>query len=122
MSHHPYPAVLPTECLTTVISLIRNRQVADQPAEFANCLWTMVGFGLKLGFGDPDAHEEKFGAADVPSDKELNECHAALASYEDDGPSFAAAEGEQAIDPATIVVLVQLVMQIIEFLRNRKKK
>lgn len=121
---HPYPESLPVDCLTDIVSLIRSRQVAAEKAKFFNCVWTVQGYAQKLGFGDP---EQQFGEAAPLQEadaNQLDDCAVALLSFKSevsDEPTFGA-DGEEAIDPATILVLIELAMKVIEFIRNRRNK
>ncbi len=121
---HPYPEALPVDCLTDIVNLVRSRQVAAEKAKFFNCVWTVQGYAQKLGFGSPD--EERFGAAPLQEAdaNQLDDCAIALLSYKQevsDEPTFGA-EGEEAIDPLTVLAIIEMAMKIIEFIRNRRNK
>lgn len=120
MAHHPYPETLPVECITEIIRTVRQRKIAEDAANFANCLWTVVGFGLKVGVGEATHEDGPFGAADV-SVEQLDECHNALAEASTLSAAEFGADDPNKLDPATIALLIQLAMQIITAWLNRKK-
>jgi hypothetical protein len=123
---YAYPPSLPVDCLTDIVNLIRSRQVAAEKAKFFNCVWTVQGYAQKLGFGDPDS-EERFGAAPLEDAdcNQLDDCQVALLTYKrevsDEPQTFAAAEGETAIDPLTVLAIIEMAMKIIVFIRERRK-
>jgi hypothetical protein len=116
LSHQAYPA-FSLDCVKDVIRIVRGGTITAELPLFAKCVYTLVGAGLGAAIGEPPDVAPALAAAD--SDAELRECCAALESVA--GVQMAAAEGEQAIDPATIALLVQLAVQLIQAFLNRKK-
>lgn len=112
-----YPQSLPLECISAVVSMVRNREVAEKKAEFAHCVWEIQGFAQKSLLGEG---EHNFGDAGPWSEAELTECATALKDFQDEPPTFGATE-EEAIDPATLMILVQLAIKLITALANRRK-
>lgn len=117
MAHQPY-APFDLDCIKDIIRMVRGRTVREELPLFAKCVHSLVGAGLGATIGEPDLVEPSFGAADV-SDADLNECAAALQEFE--GQSFGAEADAEAIDPATISLLIQLAMTLIQkWLEKRK--
>lgn len=116
--HHPYPETLPVECVTEIIGIVRSGEVREKVDHLANCAWTIAGYGLRVSLGEPQ-HEETFGSAgDVD---QLEECKAALESACSEQESFGAAADAEAIDPATLAIILQLAIKVITALINRRK-
>lgn len=115
----PYPQSLPLDCITRIVGLIRNREVSANKAEFFHCVWEVQGFAQKSLVGDAD---HSFGASPVVGyDAELRDCCAALKDFHDDGESFGATAADESLDPATIIMLVQVAIALIQKLLNRKE-
>lgn len=114
----PYPQSFPLECITLIVAMIRNREASARRAEFAHCVWELVGFGLKATLGDAS---HAFGAAGDVDDDKLRECVTALKDYQDDGEAFGADSADEGIDPATLMILINLAVTLIQKWLNRKE-
>lgn len=118
--HAPYPP-LSLECVTEIIRMVRGRTVRDEIKLFAKCVYELVGGGLSLFPGEPEEVEPLIGAADVPTDQ-LQECKAALEQVQAEAQSFGAdADDAEAIDPATLAMLIQLAVTLITKWLERRK-
>jgi hypothetical protein len=117
MSHQPYPT-FELDCIRDLVRMVRGRTVRTELPLFAKCVYTLVGAGLAASVGEPDLVEPSFGSADV-SDADLLECQAALQEFE--GTFGAEADGAEAIDPATLAMLIQLAVTLITKWLERRK-
>ena len=115
MSHQPYPDFSPS-CFGDIIRIGRGGTIREELPLFVKCLYTIEGAALKATVGEPDAFGTPFDSA---SRDDLVECQAALAAIKEDGPGVFGADGA-AIDPATIAIIVQSVMALINLWLNRK--
>jgi hypothetical protein len=119
MSHQPY-APFDLDCVKDIIRMVRGRTVREELPLFAKCVHTLTGTALGATIGEPYLVEPSFGAAEV-SDADLNEAAAALQEYQ--GASFGA-EGDsaEAIDPATLAMLIQLAVTLISKWLERRQQ
>lgn len=119
MPHTSYPPFALTP-ITEIIQAVRAGTLRDDVPLAAKCAWEIVGMGLGATVGEPAEHPHAFGAGPEVSTADLEECKAALESVE--GQSFGAAGDEaEAIDPATLAMLIQLAVSIITKLIERRK-
>lgn len=124
MSCQTYPSLgQGIECAKDALAIYQAGEVQEKKAEFACHCWNVAGVGLSLSLGDPHA---KFAAEDCPDDcsaledlaaalKE-DECQAALCG------TYGADDDKEAIDPSAILLLVKLVVDLINWWKNRKDK
>lgn len=120
---HPYPETLPVDCLSDIVSIVRNGMPAERRSELVNCGWTVVGFGLKLGFGDPNADPNIFKSVELPDDTVLEECQTACSTVTNElEPGFGAADDEKVGSIASVVALFSLAVQVFKFIREHRKK
>lgn len=112
-----YPSSLPLDCISRIVTLVRAREVSANKAEFFHCVWEVQGFAQKSLLGD-GSH----GAMPVAGyDADLAKCAAALLDFQDDGESFGADAGDADLDPATILLLINVAVTLIKKLLNRKE-
>lgn len=118
-THEPYPQ-FSVECLKDLLRIIRGGTVREELALFAKCLYSMVGAALSATIGDPPGPVASTERLADPTNEELEECRAALASMKEDGHGIYGAN-EAAIDPATLTLIINLAVQLITaWLAKRK--
>lgn len=114
-SHAPYPA-FDLDCMREVVRIVRGGTILTEKKLFAKCVYELTGAGLSLTIGEPDVLGPFAGTVE-PSLTDLEDCCSAL----QDADVFGAAEDE-AIDPATIMLLVELAVKIITAIIERRKQ
>jgi hypothetical protein len=125
MSRLPYPA-LAFDNLTAAIDIVRAGQVLEKRDLFANLAWNIQGPLQSLAFGNPDKPltsgnadfqiglDERIEEFAAVLDGARSQCRAVAAT----GPAAADA---QAVDPATILAIVNIVLQLIDAWRKRRQ-
>jgi hypothetical protein len=129
MARLPYPT-LEFDNLTRIIDIIRAGQIVEKRSLFANLVWNVQGPLMALALGNPD---KTAATASVEEDADLQ------ADFEERLGVFAemldrarlhygavqtAAPGDsdaKTIDPATILAIINLVLQLIDAWRKRKQ-
>jgi hypothetical protein len=126
MARLPYPA-LAFDNLTAAIDLFRAGEVIERRDVFANLVWNIQGPLQSLVFGDPD---KKAVSADDPEaqadmDERLDEFGSMLDRALPQLSAVAVADSTHAdtaaIDPQTILAIVNVVLQLIDAWRKRKQ-
>jgi hypothetical protein len=128
MARLPYPA-LALDNLTLAIDLFRSGMVVEKRDLFANLVWNIQGPLQSLVFGDPDkkAVSAAFEGFDLIADFEerLEEFAGVLNRDSAQFVAVSAAkpgdEDPKSIDPATILAIVNLVLQLIDAWRKRRQ-
>jgi hypothetical protein len=129
MARLSYPA-LAFDNLTAAIDIVRAGQIVAKRDLFANLVWNIQGPLQSLVFGNPDkptvveilAEEadrqaniedrlEEFGSLLLCAQKQYEVASATAATDAD----------PKAIDPATILAIVNIVLQLIDTWRKRKQ-
>jgi hypothetical protein len=129
MARLSYPA-LAFDNLTATIDLFRAGQVLEKRDLFANLVWNIQGPLQSLIFGDPDRKtlatadgEDADGQADL--DERLDEFGKILDRAVPQLSAVAVANctdaDATAIDPATILAIVNVVLQLIDAWRRRRQ-
>jgi hypothetical protein len=127
MSRLPYPP-LAFENLTQAIGIFRTGEIVEKRALFANLAWNVQGPLMALVFGDPDRtlgavfDEDADHEADL--EKHLDDFEGMLIRTKMQLSSVAlSARGPdaQAIDPATILAIVNVVLQLLDAWRKRRQ-
>jgi hypothetical protein len=118
----PYPQ-FSLITVTTLWTMLRERTVRDNPKSFAKHLYVLLGAALGLLVGEPDDVQPLFGDAEEADDATLEGLLGELKAAQEDGiaETFGAAEGEQAIDPATLAILINLAVTLIQKIIERRK-
>lgn len=120
MSHQPYPA-FDIDCAKDIVRIVRNGAIAAEAPLFAKCVYTLAGAGLAMSVGEPSDVQGVFGDAEVTTD-DLEECLNALQKAEDSSEeNFGAGDEAEAIDPATIAMLIQLAITLITKWLERRR-
>ncbi len=122
-THEPYPR-LSTECFGDILRIVRSRAVRDELALFLKCVYTLLGAALGATVGEPPGPmASQFDAAlSECTLGELVELRSSLTAFQDDmadGIEVYGA-GDTAIDPATLAIIMQLVMALINKWINKK--
>ncbi|MCC6125685.1 MAG: hypothetical protein IT426_12030 [Pirellulales bacterium] len=128
MARLPYPA-LALDNITRAIDIVRAGQVVEKRDLFANLAWNLQGPLQALVFGNPDApptaaaiDEDADLAADL--DERLDEfawvLDCARSQYNAVAAANDVAADAKSIDPATILAIVNIVLQLIDAWRKRR--
>jgi hypothetical protein len=128
MTRLAYPT-LAFDSLSQAIGLLRAGQAIEQRALFANLVWNVQGSLQALALGDPDkqlAGGAGNGYATPPAlESQLEEFDGALRSAQSQlaAATTAAAESDapNAVDPATIMAIINVVLQLIDAWRKRRQ-
>lgn len=119
-----YPTALPLDCFRTVVSDIQTRQVVQDKANFAQCLWNVQGYlqGMLLGTGAE--HVSGFGAApgrDLSQDENLRAVAEALQQFQGEmarsenyATAMATAPPEQGFWISVILQAVPVILQLLQ--------
>jgi hypothetical protein len=129
MARLPYP-VLAFDNLTAAIDLFRAGQVLEQRDLFANLAWNIQGPLQSLVFGDPDRKslaaadgEAPDGQADL--DERLDEfgkmLDRSMAQFSAVAATRSTDADTHAVDPATILAIINVVLQLIDAWRKRRQ-
>jgi hypothetical protein len=123
MNHYDFEARIPVDHVLHIISVVREEGVAGNTSKLMICLGSAIGeLGAFLGtFGPSPVGDQQF-VDEVPVDTmSLQDCCDALEK------KFSVLKGlsvvkqdEAGIDPATIALLIQLALKLIELWRNRR--
>lgn len=120
MSHVLYPTQFPVQCALDVVSLIRSGNYKDHIPEFGLHLWNLQGYAQYAALGLPPNHA--FSAGPLASDEQLSELEDNLVAFTEDADRGAFGASAEAIDLATILLLIQVASQVIAFIRTLRKK
>ena len=129
MARLPYPS-LALDNLTAAIDLFRAGQVIEKRDLFANLAWNIQGPLQALAFGNPDkqlsgaaAEEDADFQADL--DERLDEfagiLDRTLVQFSAVAAAGADAADTKTIDPATILAIINVVLQLIDAWRKRRQ-
>lgn len=136
MLHQPYPK-LELECVTTLVDITRRGALKAEIKTAAKCAYNLGGAGLGIFVGEPEDvivgdAITLVGAQAVavePSIEELEDCRNQLSAAMPDilEGNFGAVGGfgedaTENLDPATLALLMQFAMKMIELFMNRKKR
>ena len=117
----PYPQ-FSLVTVTTLWTMLRERTVRDNPKAFAKHLYVLMGAALGLLVGEPEDVPPLFGDVEQADDANLESLMTELKAVKEEGlETFGAAEGEQAIDPATIIMLIQVIVPLIQKILERRR-
>lgn len=119
--HAPYPA-FDLDCIRDIIAIVRAGEVRPRLAEFVKCVYILTGAALSVTVGEPEGVEPLVGAPKA-DDELLEEAKAALAEAEEGLHGFgAAADDAEAIDPATLMLIIQLATKLIEAWLSKRRQ
>lgn len=123
MPHIDYPA-FSLDPIQDVVRAVRAGTLRDDLPLAAKCAWEIVGMGLGATVGEPAEHPHGFGAngGEEANVEDLEACRDGLQQL--DVQTFGAAGDSadaEAIDPATLTMLIQLAVSIITKLIERRK-
>lgn len=122
VAHHvtPPPA-LPVGCISEIISIVRNGQTRERAACLYWCSMDCVAYAGGVIFGPPEGHKhESFGSLGDEQER-IDECCVALAQAQLELQSFGAGEDTPAIDPATLLLIVQTIALAIELFKRLRR-
>lgn len=117
-----YPQTLPLDCISTLASIVKSRQVAVRKQEFGICAWnvqgylqnTLLGSPLVSASGPPEVSEEQ--------ETEFDNLYNACGEYNDHAFAALPEEVTGIVDPMTVIAILSSIMQLIEMFKNRKNK
>lgn len=116
-----YPENLSTEALVEAISIVRQGEAVTQRDKLGLLLWNVQGSFQAIVLGHP-ADGSQLRAPHACFSDDLIESAAAAFQSELDKPKVAAADYVGVVDPATIMVIIQSVMALIQMIRDRRNK
>jgi hypothetical protein len=128
MSRLSYPA-LAFENISAAIDLVRAGQVVEKRDLFANLVWNIQGPLQSLVLGNPDkpltaAADDEAVDSQIDLGERLDEFAWMLDNAQKQYCAVAAAKpvdaDAQTIDPATILSIVNIVLQLIDAWRKRR--
>lgn len=100
---------MPTEAIADIIRIITSGRVREEWALLVRSLF-------EVGIALVDLVDDKTFSADPADEAKIAELESTLNGFHAEGYGASTAE---AIDPATIMVIVQLVLTLIEKLRKK---
>ena len=112
-----YPAQLPVEAGTQVFDIVRRGAILTESDVFAHRAWNIQGYLQSRAFGNPgNLAAESFGV----SNGELEELEQKLTTAVDELEKNQYTGGIEAgaIDPVTIIMAIDLIIQLIKILRG----
>lgn len=120
-----YPAYQPFSLapITDLARIIRGGTIKEDSRLFCKAGHTLAGTGLGVYPGEPEGVEELTLAAAVDSDvptEAIEDCVGAIDGLLDDGLP-AKGEGEEAFDPTTILMILQIVGPFLKKLIERRR-
>ena len=117
-----YPQTLSLPCITKVVQIVRAGEIVERKDELGMAAASVQLYLQRVTLGVPaDAEEGVFAAAPEVEAATIDEletaCRSAVEQLEDDPNGRAA--NVKAFDPATLAMILELVMQLINLWRNR---
>lgn len=140
--HVSYPMNFPLQCAIDVTTLVRAGNVKDHIPELGLHLWNIQGYMQRVTLGVP-ASDTMFGSNPlIPGVRQFDEFEKSLPALlealpkpeesageetkgkkaKKDKEEFGAAAPAAAIDPATVLLLIQMASQIYELIKLWRKK
>jgi hypothetical protein len=118
-----YPDVLDLSCVTTLIDIVKNRQINERKQELAICAWNVQGYLQKIFIGvAPKASYGLVYAHSGELQEGLEELEVVLSNYEVAPQVFGAEDEKEVKDIGTIIMVVSLVLQLLRTLGFIKNK
>lgn len=124
MAHLAYPG-FSLECAQEIFRMLRGRTVRQEFKLFMKCQWMLQGGAYGVVPGEPDQVEPSFASGPECDEETARNVLAELKAVGDEGipETFGAAdENAEAIDPATIAIIIQLVTTLIQKWIERRKQ
>lgn len=114
--HTPYPLQFPTECFTELFSSVREGKILEDIESNALHAWNIQGYLMSKVIGDPGPLSgESFGVSQTDLD-EVEQCCAR--AIDDLKAKQYTGGSEAAIDPATIILIIEVIAQLIKLFRR----
>lgn len=105
------------EVITEPVRIIRAGTVKEEFPKLAKCAHSFAGTVLGATVGEPsDVDGPVMGQTEGVTDKQVEEFAAAYESLE----TYGAADGDKALDPVTISLILSLVKMAFEAWRKRR--
>lgn len=123
VTHHvtPPPAI-PIGCMSEIIAIVRNGQVRERAACLYWCAMDCAAYAGGVIFGPPEGHEHQAFGSTGDEQERIAECCMALEQARSELQSFGAAgEDTPAIDPATLLIIVQAIALAIELFKRLRR-
>lgn len=122
-----YPKTVDFECVTTMLSIVKNREVMDRKQEFCKCGWNVAGYLLYISIGDvPGDYRGVIYAHSGTLQDSLEDMEAELDSYLSTlGLPGAPNPEDEPGDLATVLLIVSTVINLLRalgFVKNRRNK
>jgi hypothetical protein len=121
--HAPYPP-FSLDCVRELYRIITSGAIRTEIKLFAKCTYELVGSGLALVPGEPEDVQPIFGEVGGDGYAELDKLQHELVAVKEVGlpPEMYGASDDAAIDPSTLMLLIDLALKLIQAIRNRRKK
>lgn len=122
-AHRPYEPFR-LDCVTELWRIISTRKVREETALFLKEVHSLIGSGFLMFVGEPEGVEPLVGdALDDGAIEHLqglqDRCKAAL---EDGIPETFGAGAEEAITPDQILLIIQVVSMVIDWIKKRREE
>lgn len=117
-----YPEVLDLESLTTIIDIVKKRELNTRRQEFCLCGWNAAGYLLKISVGLPNkGPSSTFYAHSGAIQEGLEELEELLTDYESGPQTFTASAEEDPKDIGTIITIISIVLSLLRSLGFTRK-
>ena len=122
-----YPEVVDLEAVTTLVSIVKNREIMEKKQEFAKAGWNVQGYLQRIFIGDPGKllPGSSFAHSGALQDA-LEDLEETLDSYQkaDSGMTFTARSAKDPEDIGTVLLIITTVLNLLKALgfikQNRK--
>ena len=129
MPRLPYPA-LAFDNLSQAIDIFWSGKIAEELPLFADLAWNLQGAIQALALGDPDHLPAAASVEDADAQADLEErldqfasiLNRVLIHFSETPVGSTAAAETGVVDPATILAIVNVVLQLIDAWRKRRQK
>jgi len=119
-----YPDQLPVASVSLAVAIVREGSAVARKAELGLALWNVQGYLQRVSLGVPNG-EAEFASLACGDETELlvelnGACEGALVQLGPTEAHDAMGDAEVSMDPATILLVVKSVMELIALWRNRR--
>lgn len=119
-----YPEVLDLEAISTLVNIVKNRQLVERKKEFGIAAWNVQGYLQRIFIGVPlDNQVGAFYAHSGDIQDGLEELQDVLATYESSKQEYSASNPEEAQDIGTVILIVSTILNLLRslgFIKERR--